>query len=51
MRGLLHVPPSRRLKAQQDVIAGGPRHVAPATHIEWIIRRAEFKTVASWGLE
>jgi len=50
-RGLMYVPQSRRLKARQEVIAGGPCRVAPATHIEWIIRRAEFKTVASWGLE
>ena len=49
--GLLYVPPSRRLKAQQEVIAGGPRRVAPATHMEWIIRRAELRTVASWGFE
>jgi hypothetical protein len=50
-RGLIHVPPSRRLKARKQVIAGGPRRVTPATHIEWIIRRAEFRTIASWGFE
>jgi hypothetical protein len=49
MRGLPYVPPSRRLKAEQEVIAGGPRRVAPATHMEWIIRRTELKTVVSWG--
>ena len=51
MRGLLQVPPSRRLKAQQEVIAGGPRRIAPTTHIEWFVRHAEFKTIASWGFD
>jgi hypothetical protein len=51
LRGLIHVPQSRRLKARKQVIAGGPRRVAAVTHIEWIIRRAEFRTVASWGFE
>ncbi len=47
--GLIYVPQSRRLQAQQRVIAGGPRHIAPATHIEWFIRRTELKTLAMWG--
>jgi hypothetical protein len=50
LRGSIHVPPSRRRKARQEVIAGGPRRIGPATHIEWLVRRAEFNTVASWGL-
>jgi hypothetical protein len=49
MRGLPYVLPSRRLKAQRDVMAGGPRRVAPATHLEWTIRRTALKTVVSWG--
>jgi hypothetical protein len=49
LRGLPYVPPSQRLKARQQVIAGGPRHIAPATHIEWCVRREELKKVVSWG--
>src|ERR1700681_4226247 len=38
VRALPYVPPSRRLKAQKEVIRGGPRRIAPATHIEWFVR-------------
>ena len=48
-RGMMDVPQLRRLKAQHEVIAGGPRRIAPATHIEWFIRRTEFRAVAMWG--
>jgi hypothetical protein len=44
------VPPSRRLEAKKQVIAGGPRRVAPAAHIEWYVRRSELKKLLSWGL-
>jgi len=49
MRRLPAVPQPQRLKAQQEVIAGGPRRIAPATHIEWYLRRTELATVVSWG--
>lgn len=49
MRGLPLVPQAARLKAQQQVIAGGPRGIAPATHIEWCVRRTELATLVSWG--
>jgi hypothetical protein len=49
MRGLPLVPPGNRLRAQKQVIAGGPRRLAPATHIEWYIRRSALKTLVSWG--
>jgi hypothetical protein len=48
-RGLMFVPPSRRLKAQQEVIAGGRRRIAPATHMEWFVRRNELAKLVSWG--
>jgi hypothetical protein len=48
LRGLMFVPPSRRLRAQKKVIAGGPRRMPPATHVEWLIRRTELKSVVSW---
>jgi hypothetical protein len=49
MRGLPSVPQAQRLKAQKEVIAGGPRRMAPATHIEWFVRRTELATLVSWG--
>jgi hypothetical protein len=49
VRALPFVPPSQRLTAQKQVIAGGPRRIAPATHIEWTVRRTELATVVSWG--
>ena len=50
MRGLPSVPPAERLKAEQEVIAGGPRRVAPASHIEWTVRRSALATLAAWKL-
>jgi hypothetical protein len=49
-RGLMFVPPSRRLRARQEVIAGGPRRVPPASHMEWQVRREALHTVLSWKL-
>ncbi|MGO9401625.1 MAG: hypothetical protein ACLP19_27865 [Xanthobacteraceae bacterium] len=49
MRNLPSVPQAERLKAQEDVIAGGPRRIAPATHVEWCMRRTELATLVSWG--
>jgi hypothetical protein len=48
--GLMFAPASRRLKAQKEVIAGGPRRLPPATHIEWVIRRSPLQTLMSWHL-
>jgi len=31
-------------------VNGGPRRIAPATHMEWYVRREELKKVVSWGL-
>ena len=49
MRNLIFVPQAERLKAQAEVIAGGPRRLAPASHIEWCLRRSELRTLVSWG--
>ena len=49
LRGLTAVPGAERFKAQKEVIAGGPRRIPPATHIEWFIRRTELATLVSWG--
>ena len=48
MRNLLFVPQAERLKAEQEVIAGGPRRLAPATHVEWQVRRTALATLMSW---
>jgi hypothetical protein len=50
VRGLPVMSPARRLEAQKEVIAGGPRRIAPATHIEWTVRRNTLKQIVSWGL-
>jgi len=50
LRGIIHVPSSRRLRAQQQVIAGGRRRIPPASHVEWTVRRSELKTLIDWGL-
>ena len=49
MRGLPLVPPAERDRAQDEVIAGGPRRLPPASHVEWCLRRTELATVISWG--
>jgi hypothetical protein len=49
VRALPYVWPSRRLKAQDEAIAGGPRRIAPATHIEWTVCRTELKKLVSRG--
>jgi hypothetical protein len=48
--GSIFVPVSRRLRAQKHVIAGGPRCVEPATHIEWTVRRSSFFELMQWEL-
>jgi hypothetical protein len=50
LHGIIHVPQAERLKAQKQVIAGGPQRLAPATHIEWFVRRTELKSIVMWGL-
>ena len=42
------VPPSLRLRAQKQVIAGGPRRVPLASHVEGTVRRTAFKDLVSW---
>jgi hypothetical protein len=49
--GMMFVPQSQRLRAQKKVIAGGSRRIAPVTHIEWFVRRTDFSSVVSWGLD
>ncbi len=45
---LPYVHPQRRIEARRQVIAGGPRRTAPATHIEWFVRRCDLITLMKW---
>ena len=47
-RGLAGVSRAELAAARQEVIAGGPRRVEPATHIEWVIRRGAVEQVLAW---
>ena len=47
-QGLPAVPPAERLKARQEVMAGGPRREATATHIERAVRQSALEAVLSW---
>jgi len=48
MRGLPSVPYEQRLAAAKGVIAGGPRRLAPATHLEWVVRREPLPALTTW---
>jgi hypothetical protein len=48
MRGMPSVPQARRLAAEKEVMAGGPRRIAPATHLEWVARREPLPLLTSW---
>jgi hypothetical protein len=48
MRGLPCVPYARQLAAATEVMAGGPRRIPPATHLEWIVRREPLPRLTSW---
>lgn len=48
MRGLPTVPPAERLAAQKSVIAGGPRKIRPATHMEYVVRRQPLAILTTW---
>jgi hypothetical protein len=49
MQNFKAVPQAERLKAEQEVIAGGKQRIPPATHIEWTVRRGELSTLVKWG--
>ena len=50
LRGLMHTPQAERLVAEREVIAGGPRRIPPATHMEWLVRRSTLQKLVSWRL-
>jgi hypothetical protein len=51
MRALPGVPQARQLDAAKAVIAGGPRRVPPATHLEWNVRREPLPRLLTWGMQ
>ena len=44
------IPQSQRTRARKAVLAGGPRRIVPATHIEWTVRRSTFAELLRWQL-
>jgi len=48
MQGLPSLPEAQRLAAAKEVIAGGPRRLKPATHLEWVVRREPLPALTSW---
>ncbi len=48
MRGLSSVPEAERRAAAAMVITGGPRRIAPTTHMEWRLRREPLPLVTAW---
>jgi hypothetical protein len=50
MRALAFIPPVRRETAAKQVIAGGPRRIPPATHLEWTVRREPLPRLLSWRM-
>jgi hypothetical protein len=37
--GWPRMPPEQQTRVHREVIAGGPRHIPPASHVEWDLRR------------
>jgi hypothetical protein len=50
MRALAFIPPARREDAAKQVIAGGPRRIPPATHLEWTVRREPLPRLMTWRM-
>ncbi len=48
LRALPTVPQAQQLEAAKAVLAGGPRRVPPATHLEWNVRREPLPSLVSW---
>ena len=48
MRGLPAVPPAARDAAAKAVIAGGPRKIPPASHMEYVVRRQPLPFLTTW---
>jgi hypothetical protein len=42
------IPQARLMEAEKEVMAGGPRRVPPAPHLEWIVRREPLPRLTRW---
>jgi hypothetical protein len=51
LRALPTIPPARLPEAAKAVMAGGPRRVPPATHLEWIVRREPLPSLTRWRMK
>ena len=49
-RALPSVPHAQQLEAEKEVMAGGPRRVPPATHLEWTVRREPLPSLMRWPI-
>jgi hypothetical protein len=47
-RALPTVPHARQPEAAKEAMAGGPRRVPPATHLEWNVRREPLPSLMNW---
>lgn len=50
MRGLPAVTAAERAAAEKAVVAGGPRRVKPASHMEYIVRRQPLAALTTWRM-
>ena len=50
LRGLPFVTPAQRREAAKAVVAGGPRRIAPATQLEWKVRREPLPALMTWKI-
>jgi hypothetical protein len=50
LRGLPFVTPAQRREAAKAVMAGGPRRIAPATQLEWKVRREPLPALKTWQM-
>lgn len=48
MRGLPSVTQAERIAAEKAVIAGGPRRIKPASHMEYVVRRQPLASLTTW---
>ncbi len=47
-RAMPTLSPARQLEAEKEVMAGGPRRLPPATHLEWTVRRQPLPSLTRW---
>jgi hypothetical protein len=38
------------MEAEKEVVAGGPRRLPAATHLEWLVRRLPLPSLTRWRI-